>query len=248
MYNVWNIPGGTYSRLYDELLSKPHVLVAGATGSGKSIVVNGLIYTALYRTPGKARFILIDPKRVELKDYAALPHTITHAAGHNPAAWEKALKTACDIMDSRYNSMRGKQYDGSDIYVIIDEFADIKKSGGRNCYNMVLRLLSEGRAAKVHCIIATQVPNAQILPTECRGNISYRIALRTQNKTESRIIMDCAGCEDLPDFGYGYYVKPGRNGLQLYKIPYTDQKEIERLIDFWQHNSKPKRHLFKPAI
>ena len=233
MIKEYTTPGGEYPRLYSELLTKPHVLIAGATGSGKSVVINGLIYTALYQSPATARFILIDPKRVELKAYSNLPHTIDHAAGHNPTAWKSALQTACNIMDARYNSMKGKMYNGSDVYVIIDEFADIRKSGGRDCYNLVLRLLSEGRAARVHCIIATQIPNCQILPTELRGDISYRIALRTSNKIESRIIMDAPGCEQLPDYGYGFYYHPGRDRRELYQIPFIDDLQIDRLIKYW---------------
>lgn len=243
MIKIWPTPAGSYSRLYDDMLAQPHLLIAGATKSGKSVAINGLIHRALLDGPGERRFILIDPKRVELKDYADMPHTICHAAGHNPDAWRQALRTACNIMDTRYNSMRGKLYNGSDVYVIIDEFADIRKSGGRDCYNMVLRLLSEGRAARIHCIIATQVPNAQILPTECRGNIASRLALRTTNAIESRIIMDCKGCEDLPEFGYGYYCKPGKNNRVLYKIPYVDQSELDRVIEHW-HKAKPRIKLF----
>lgn len=234
---TWTTPHGNTYSLFQDALSKPHLLVCGSTGSGKSVLINGLISTMLYRfpedVPDGAQLILIDPKRVELMDYAALPHTITHAAGHNPEAWAAALKTAENIMDARYNRMTGKQYDSGDLYVIIDEWAAIKTSGGKECYNSVLRLTSEGRAAKVHIILATQYPTAKILPTEIRGNFDWRFALRTNNATESRIAMNDKGCEDLPDYGQGYYSLPGKDNNVLYKIPYVEQPEIDRLITWW---------------
>ena len=236
----WCYPSIEEHKLYADALTRPHILIAGATGAGKSVAINGLIYTALHRTPDAVKFILIDPKRVELKAYAGLPHTIAHAAGHNPDAWRDALQTACNIMDARYNRMTGKLYNGPDVYVIIDEFADISKSGGKECYQLVLRLLSEGRAARVHCIIATQVPNAVILPTELRGNIAYRFALRTNNRTESRIIMDAAGCEDLPDFGYCYYYRPGKDNRVLHNVPYIEETELDRIVSHWTRANRPR--------
>lgn len=234
---TWTTPNGTRYDLFTDALTKPHLLVCGSTGSGKSVLLNGLISTILYRfpcdIPGGAGMILIDPKRVELMDYAHLPHTITHAAGHKPEEWAAALKLAEMEMDRRYSVMTGKQYTGADLYVIIDEWAEIRTSGGRECYNSVLRLTSEGRAAKVHVILATQYPTAKILPTEIRGNFDWRFALRTNNATESRIAMNQAGCEDLPDYGQGYYSLPGKNNNTLYEIPYVEQDEIDRLIAWW---------------
>ena len=183
--------------------------------------------------PNGAQLILLDPKRVELIDYAGLPHTITHAAGHNPEAWRAALKTAENIMDSRYNRMAGKTYQGGDLYVVIDEWAAIKTSGGKECYNSVLRLTSEGRAAKVHVILATQYPTAKILPTDIRGNFDWRFSLRTNNATESRIAMNEPGCEQIPDYGQGYYCLPGKDNNTLYEIPYIQQPELDRLIAWW---------------
>lgn len=243
MRKIWTTPAIKCPILFEELLSKSHVLIAGQTNSGKSVTLNGIIYTALQHSPAKVEFILIDPKRVELKDYAKLPHTIAHAAGHNPNAWRKALQKACDIMDARYNSMDGKMYDGPDLYVVIDEFADIKISGGKECFNAVLRLLSEGRAARVHCLIATQTPKAEILPTVLRANIPYRIALRTNTANESRLIMDHAGCEDLPEHGQGYYYKPGKDAIELYNLPYIQEDKLNWIVNYWTH-TKPKIKVF----
>ena len=233
-----NILHYTNYDLFTDMTSQPHLLVAGATGSGKSVAINGLMATLLSRQPGTKRdqvqFILIDPKRVELAAYANLPHTITHAAGYFPEKWVTALKTAVSIMDSRYAKMerkRLKMFDGGDLFVIIDEWANIYKNGGRDAYKAVLRLTSEGRAARIHVIMATQIPKANIIPTEIRENFAARLCLRTNNSIQSRVIMEDNGCEDLPRYGQGYYVKP--EGTDRWEIPYVPEEEIQRRIKFW---------------
>lgn len=248
MYSVWYTPAGEYSRLYADMLSQHHVLIAGATGSGKSVVINGIIHAALFHSPCKVGFILIDPKRVELAPYANLPHTIAHAKGFDSKAWTAALTQAVNIMDARYTEMERKHqkmYDGSDIYVIIDEWANVYKNGGAACYKSVMRLTSEGRAAKVHVIMATQVPKANVIPTEIRENFTARLCLRCNTKAESRVLMDVSGCEELPQYGYGYYITPC--GKYLYELPMVEEAELQRVVNHWTH-TKPRRTLFKPAI
>lgn len=234
MERVWKTPAGEYSTLYAEMLKAHHVLIAGATGSGKSVVINGIIHAALFNAPCDVEFILIDPKRVELSQYATLPHTITHAKGFDPKAWNAALTQAVEIMDMRYKQMERKHeklYNGSDIYVIIDEWANVYKNGGKECYKAVMRLTSEGRASRVHCIIATQVPKATIIPTEVRENMTARLCLRCNTKAESRVLMDVSGCEELPQYGLGYYITP--NSKTLYKLPMYDQNDVDRLVKYW---------------
>ena len=106
---TYTTPTGQTYTLFSDILKQPHTLIAGATGSGKSVVMNGLIDTIMYRLPfdqvGGAQMILIDPKRVELADYKNLPHTLVHAGGQNPEAWKNALNMAVKIMDGRYNKM-----------------------------------------------------------------------------------------------------------------------------------------------
>ena len=170
----------------------------------------------------------------ELAAYSKLPHTLTHAAGFNPSAWLDALKQAVSIMDDRYTYMEQKglkKYDKGDLYVVIDEWANVFKNGGKDAYKMVLRLTSEGRAAKVHLIMATQVPKANIIPTEIRENFDSRICLRTANAIQSRVIMEDNGCESLPRYGQGFYVNP--EGTELYNIPYVQQDELDRNIAWW---------------
>lgn len=235
----YTAPTGKAYNLFLDMLKQPHLLIAGATGSGKSVVINGLIDTLMYRLPfdmdGGAQLILIDPKRVELAAYAKLPHTLAHAAGFNPSAWLNALNQAVSIMDARYTDMerRGlKTYDKGDLFVVIDEWANVYKNGGKEAYKAVLRLTSEGRAAKVHLIMATQVPKANIIPTEIRENFAARLCLRTANSIQSRVIMEEDGCESLPRYGQGFYLTP--EGNTLYNIPYVKDDEIENNLAWWK--------------
>lgn len=245
MQRTYTTPDGEVYTLFRRMLEQPHILIAGTTGSGKSVVLNGLISTALYRSPDSVGFVLIDPKRVELADYAFLPHTIAHAGGFDPEKWLSALQTAVNIMDARYTDMerRGlRMYDGSDIYVIIDEWANVYMSGGRDCFKAVLRLVSEGRAARVHLLLCTQIPNVKIIPSEVRENFPARVCLRTNTAVQSRVLMDKAGCEALPRFGYGYYVTP--EGTDLYSLPMVSDEERRRLIDYWMKQTRPRLRLF----
>ena len=236
----YTAPTGKAYNLFLDMLKQPHLLIAGATGSGKSVVINGLIDTLMYRLPfdkdGGAQLILIDPKKVELSQYKSLPHTLAHAAGYDPDAWVNALQQAVNIMDRRYNEMAKqglKMYAKSDLYVVIDEWASIYKSvNGKECYRLLMRLTSEGRAARVHIILATQVPKANIIPTEIRENFAARLCLRTANSIQSRVIMEQDGCESLPRYGQGFYVTP--EGNTLYYIPYVKDDEIENNLAWWK--------------
>ena len=250
---TWEAPRGQAYNLFLDALDQPHLLIAGATGSGKSVLINGLIHTLLYRVPcdvqGGMQLILIDPKRVELAAYKGMPHTICNAAGFDPSAWVSALEEAVSIMDERYSYMeqRGlKKYDKGDLYVVIDEWAAVYKNGGGDSYRAVLRLISEGRAARVHVIMATQVPKATIIPTEIRENFSARFCLFTNTADQSRVIMEAKGCEDLPDprtagYALGYYVLPGKNNNTLYQIPYVQDAEIEQNIAWWNEQKRKNR-------
>ena len=240
----YKTPSGKIYNLFEDMTTQSHLLVAGTTGSGKSVAINGIISTLLYRfpydRPNGAQLILVDPKRVELAAYAHIPHTIYHADGFAPEKWKQALSIAVSEMDKRYSIMkrkRIKEYDGGDIYVIIDEWANVYKNGGGECYRAVLRLVSEGRAAHVHVIMATQIPKASIIPTEVRENFGARLCLRTNNSIQSRVVMEENGCEDLPNpkavgYALGYYCLPCEK--TLYTIPYVPQEELDRLVSHWE--------------
>ena len=126
MKRVWKTPELDYYNLYADMLQQPHLLIAGATGSGKSVVINGMMTTALKDSPAAVQFILIDPKRVELVDYKELPHTLRYSS--EPGEMIQALQEAITMTDNRYRDMARqhvKKYGGGAVYVVIDELADL---------------------------------------------------------------------------------------------------------------------------
>ena len=235
---AYTTPQGYYYKLYNDMLSQPHLLVAGATGSGKSVVINGLIYTALSKSPYDIQFILIDPKRVELVDYKPLPHTIAYAS--EPGDMVKALETAMNITEDRYKAMQKahtKKYSGGAVYVIIDELADLMTTNKRQVQPLLQRLCQVGRAANVHVIAATQCPLSSVIPTPIKVNFDARVGLRTRSNQDSRNIIGVKGCELLPRYGQGYYMTP--EGTQLYNIPMHTDAELQEMVSYWTH-SKPR--------
>ena len=239
-------PKGQVYCLFSDMLKQSHLLIAGCQGSGKSVVMNGIIDTILYCLPfdreGGAQCILLDPKCVEFSRYEFLPHVLAYAEGFNPDAWIAALRKAASIMDSRkiYMKKNGlRKYDKGDLYVIIDEWATIYKNGGKEAYKLMMRLVSEGRAERVHVIMATQVPKASIIPTEIRENFDARLCLRTTNAIQSRVIMESNGCEELPRYGQGYYVTP--EDTALYNIPYVKEDEIESNLEWWKDQMRKNK-------
>lgn len=243
MYLTYRTPGGEYSPLYRDMASQTHLLIAGCTGSGKSVVINGIMHSLLLHSPVINRFILIDLKMVELSDYRALPHTITYADDVKSSI--KALEMALDICKLRYADMqrrREKLYSGCHVYIVIDELADLMTTAKRDVTPLLQRIAQIGRAARVHIIAATQCPITSVIPTQIKVNFDAVLGLRTRSAQDSRNILGCNGCETLPKYGNGYYMTS--DGVQLYKLPMISQSELDRVIHHWT-SSKPKRHFFK---
>lgn len=241
----YKTPCGDRFKLYADMLKQPHLMIAGATGSGKSVVINALIYTALYNMPGAGAgavsFILIDPKRVELVQYKALPHVLQYAS--EPGDRVKAFRYAMQLCENRYKQMQLdglKKYPGGDVYIVIDEFADLMTTQKREIMPLVQRLAQIGRAAKIHIILATQTPISKILPTEIKCNFDSRLALRTRSAQDSRNITGLKGCETLPRFGYGYYMTPERD--ELTPLPMYDETTLESRVAFWTDQEKGRLH------
>lgn len=217
---------------YDDLLKQTHLLVAGATGSGKSVIINGMIYTALLSSPMEYEFILIDPKRVELSMYRHVPHCIYYAS--EPADMVHALELAMDITEQRYKAMqaaRTRKYNGSKVLVIIDELADLMTTNKRQVKPLLQRLCQIGRAANIMVVAATQCPLREIIDTSIKVNFDSRIALRTSCKQDSRNIIGITGCETLPKYGICYYKTAF--GIQKWKVPYYTDETINELIKQW---------------
>jgi len=229
----WLTPGGQYNVLYDDMTKQPHLLIAGATGSGKSVVINGIITTLLtLATPTDAQFILIDPKRVELVQYKNLPHTITYAS--EPGEPARALRQAITIIEDRFVRMQKaglRKYDGGHVYVIIDELADLMTTDKKTIQPLLQRICQIGRAACVHVIAATQCPLATVIPTAIKVNFDSRVGLRCRSGQDSRNILGQTGCESLPRYGQGYYMRP--EGLDRYLIPMVSDDTINQLVAWW---------------
>ena len=231
-------PSGTIYRPFLRLAERPHLLIAGATGSGKSVALNGIIHSLLMtESPFHCQFVLIDPKKVELAQYASLPHTARYASEHPDIV--RALQWAVDETDRRFTVMQSqavKEYNGPDLYVIIDELADLMVSIKKETLPLLQRLAQIGRAARVHVIACSQNIMAQTIPTVLKCNFPTILGLRTANAQQSRFLISATGCELLPDpkregAGYGFL----RDGADLEKLKihkYSDS-EIDSIIHWW---------------
>jgi S-DNA-T family DNA segregation ATPase FtsK/SpoIIIE len=228
----YKTPAGQVYTLFNDMAEQPHLLVAGATGSGKSVVVNGIVYNLLHKGPASAGLILIDPKRVELVQYKDTPHCIMYAS--EPDTMVQALQHALQITEARYTQMQQnheRKYSGGDIYVIIDELADLMTTQRKKVQPLLQRLAQIGRAAKIHIIACTQCPLAKVIPTEIKVNFDARVGLRTRCAQDSRNILGVTGCEMLPRYGHGYYMTP--EATRLYNIPMYSDEQIDRVIHWW---------------
>jgi len=236
---TWERPGGIAPGLCVDMLKQPHILIAGETGSGKSVLINSLIYTALYKSPAETQLILIDPKRVELIDYKDLPHTISYTT--EPGDIAHALNSAVDLMECRYKRMqaaRQKKSTEQQIYIIIDEFADLMTTSRKETTGALCRLSQLGRAANLHLILATQRPTRDIITGQIKVNLDCRVALRCATAQDSRNILDRKGAETLPRYGYGYYLVPG--ACDLVSVPMINPSDIADRVQWWEKQNRPK--------
>lgn len=220
------------------LADRPHLLIAGATGSGKSVALNGIITSLLMtQSPFRCQFVLIDPKKVELIQYANLPHIARYASEHPDIV--RSLQWAVEETDRRFSYMQRqgiREFDGPHLYVVIDELADLMVSIKKETLPLLQRLAQVGRAARVHLIACTQNVLAVTIPTVLKCNFSTVLGLRTCNTQQSRFLISASGCEMLPDpkregKGYGFV----RDGADLEKIliyKYPDEV-LDELLQWW---------------
>lgn len=233
-----------------DMVNQPHLLIAGATGSGKSVLLHNLIYHLLGALHGhKAPTLyLIDPKRVELIDYACLPQTAMHAT--EPDDIIRTLESVVRLMDNRYrimmerpNPTERKFYGGPAVYVIIDELADLMTTSKKQVTPLLARLTQLGRAANVHVIAATQRPTRDLINGQIAVNIDARVALRCPTAQDSRNIIGVAGAENLPRYGSCIYRNP--DGITRYTVPRIPPEEIQAAVEWLiagrSSRSRPER-------
>ena len=237
---TWRTPTRTNTPywMYSEILSQPgHILIAGQTRSGKSVILNSIIREMLLNAPVRNQFILIDPKRVELIEYSQFPHTITYAS--EPQDMINALRYAMQIVDRRYAEMQQKhikKYDGNHVYIIIDELADLMLTCAKEAAPLLTRIGQVAAAAKVHMIACTQYILSSVIPTPVRANFTVIVGLHVQKRHDSRMIIGESGCEELPQYGYCMFQTPGHD-TQKVKVPFVDDEtaaaEVDRLYKHW---------------
>ena len=224
-------------RWQNDILNDSHTLIAGCSGSGKSVALRSVLTEAIRKSPAGVNLVLIDLKRVELIDFKEAPHTLAYI--DKPEAVSGCLDTVMDIIEKRYavmQSKREKMSSESDIYVVIDEFADLVLTTSRHVVDTIQRISQIGRAARVHIILCTQRPTRSdgILKGAIAVNLETRLALRCVCKQDSRNILGINGAEELPQYGYGIFQRKGYNNRV--SIDLVPDSEIERLIDYWKKN------------
>lgn len=231
--NTWTTPAGSAPALFYDILNQPHALIAGTTGSGKSVLLNGVIWTALYFAPNEKQFIFIDTKKTELHQYKALPHTLAYYNDADAAV--QGLASVLELTRQRCEdaARQGrKQSAAPDLYVIVDELGDLVFSNRRASY-ILGQIAMIGRAANVHLIAGTQCPNRKTLSAEFAANMPARVGLRCRDRIESRQIIGTPDAVSLPLYGECFYLSPAKREPELYTVPYiTDAEQIDR-VRWW---------------
>jgi len=233
-----------------DVSSSPHLLIAGSTGSGKSVCVNSMICSILFRrSPKEVRLILVDPKIVELSIYNGIPHLLTPVI-HDPKKTLKAFDFCLYEMDRRYRLLQGinarnilgyNQKVAQDrlareklpyIVVVIDEFADLMHTVGKELENKVSRLAAMSRAVGIHLILATQRPSVDVITGVIKTNIPTRIAFAVTSTTDSRIIIDEGGAEKLLGRGDMLYLASSDPIPERIQGAFLSDNEVEQVVEF----------------
>jgi len=227
----------TQQTVYEHMLDQTHLLIGGATGSGKSVLLSGLVWTVMQSEPSQKKLILIDNKMVEFWRYRNLPHTMRYAS--DPTDIQNALNFALETIFTRYRYMRAigsLKFVGAQIYVLIDEFADLMTvpTNKKDTLPVLCRIAQIGRAAGIHLILATQRPTRDIITGQIKVNMDARIALHVSCAMDSKNIIDRVGAEHLPRYGHGLYMCPEFYEPVEVSIPMIDEDRIKRSLAYWR--------------
>lgn len=236
-----------------DLAKMPHLLVAGATGSGKSVQVNSIILSLLYKaTPEEARLILIDPKMLELSIYQGIPHLLFPVVTH-PKKASMALRWAVGEMERRYELLTQKSARNISAYnktavkeeklpfivIVIDELADLMMTAAKDVEVSVTRLAQMARAAGIHLILATQRPSVDVLTGLIKANFPARISFKVSSKHDSRTIIDTVGAEHLLGSGDMLFMSGGATNMLRVHGAYVSDIEILRVVEHWKKQGEP---------
>ncbi len=246
-----------------DLATMPHVLIAGSTGSGKSVAINAMIMSVLYKaTPQQVRLILVDPKRVELGMYEGIPHLFTPIITE-PKLAANALRNAVREMERRLKLLASRSVRNIDQYnklfdnqtpslfedgeaeqplphmiIIIDELADLMMLDKANVEEAITRLAQMARAVGIHLVLATQRPSVDVITGLIKANVPTRISFRLATKVDSRTILDSNGAEALLGRGDMLFLPPGTSRLQRLHAPFVTEKEIAAVVGFWKNQGE----------
>jgi S-DNA-T family DNA segregation ATPase FtsK/SpoIIIE len=249
-----NISGIPY---VTDITKMPHLLIAGQTGSGKSVCINSLICSLLMtKTPEELRLIMVDPKKVELAIYEGIPHLMSPVVTESKEA-VKALHWATMEMERRYrllskiegtrnidsfnNRISTKKYKEGIlteeeekplpfIVIIVDELADLMMTASKDVETLIQRIAQLGRAAGVHLIVATQRPSVDIITGPIKANLTSRIAFRTIQSTDSRTIIGHVGAEKLLGMGDMLFLRNGAPDIERYHGSFLSEEDVENLV------------------
>lgn len=238
-----------------DLKKLPHVLIAGTTGSGKSVGINAMLLSLLYRNdPDHLKLMLIDPKMLEFSIYNDIPHLLTPVI-IEPKKAIAALANMVHEMERRYKLMAENKVKNIDnfndkmkkiggesmpfIVIVIDELADLMMNGGKEVEYSIARLAQMARASGIHLVVATQRPSVDVVTGLIKANLPSRLSYRVGQRIDSKVILDAMGAESLLGRGDALFTPPGSTGLVRLHAPWNTEEEIEEVVEFLKAQREP---------
>jgi len=239
-----------------DLKKLPHLLIAGTTGSGKSVGINAMLLSLLYRNdPDQLKLMLVDPKMLEFSIYNDIPHLLTPVI-IEPKKAIAALANMVHEMERRYKLMAENKVKNIDNYnekmgkiggekmpfivIVIDELADLMMNGGKEVEYSIARLAQMARASGIHLVVATQRPSVDVVTGLIKANLPSRLSYRVGQRIDSKVILDTMGAESLLGRGDALFTPPGATGLVRLHAPWNSEEEIEEVVEFLKAQREPE--------